>query len=228
MFPSVTYLLRVRNEISTCQYSLIWAATFRAHIPSIFFVSSSIRFVADLNAALSWQDKFFCWISSFVCQKLSFGLAAQSEVGVLRKEGRGMLEKTHRSWATRTWHYSEEVLNMLKWTCLPVVWEASVCAVSSAALGHSTLKVRILLHTNTQGPLRSCILCITTQQFWARALRWGTSLTSWEWCESNLTHLISSIFVDNAAVIWHASMWPCTFWQTFINSVTAMTFLVPL
>ena len=53
MFPSVKYLLRVRNEISTCQSSLILAATVRAPIPCVFFLAASRRIVAAFNAALS-------------------------------------------------------------------------------------------------------------------------------------------------------------------------------
>ena len=51
-----------------------------------------------------------------MCQQLSFGLTAQSEVDVLRKDGRGLLEKTHCSWATQPWHHLAEVLTMLKCT----------------------------------------------------------------------------------------------------------------
>ena len=83
---------------------------------------------------------------------------------------------------------------MLKWACLPVGREASVCAVSSAALGHSTLEVRILLHPKSQGTLRLCILCIMTQRFLSCVFRWGDSLTCSEWCESNFARLISSRF----------------------------------
>ena len=120
MFPSVTYLLRVQNEISTYQSSLILEATFRAPIPSVLFLSASRRVVSAFNASVSWWGRFFCWLLSFVCQQLSFGLAAQSEVDVLHEEGRGLLEKTHWSRSTRSWHYLAEVLTMLKWACLPM------------------------------------------------------------------------------------------------------------
>ena len=67
MFPSVIYLLRVRNEISTCQYYLIWAATLRATIPSVFFLSASRRVVAALNSALSWWDIYIYFGSCPLC-----------------------------------------------------------------------------------------------------------------------------------------------------------------